>query len=191
MLDSQSPRLLHIASHGFFLPDADAFFCADFIQGEFWIKNNRPVLPANPLLYGGLALAGANGDDGARVGLATAYEMQGMNLRNTELVSLSACETGIGGVTIGGGVRGLRQVILQSGARRLVSSLWKVPDKETADLMADFYKRLLKGETAASALRNAALYTRAMRLENGNPAAHPFFWGAFVLIGDPGKVVLK
>jgi CHAT domain-containing protein len=189
LLNARSPRFLHVATHGFFLDDPSLGFNADPFVRMAEFRAGQEVKVANPLLCSGLALAGSNCDNGIRAGLVTAYEMKAMNLWGTELVTLSACETGLGGTTTGGGVRGLRQVLLQAGARRVVSSLWRIPDRETADLMEAFYRHLLAGQPSASALRKAMLEVRAARLD-GNPDAHPFFWGGFILIGDPGPVAI-
>jgi CHAT domain-containing protein len=121
--------------------------------------------------------------------LATAYEIQGLDLSGTELVVLSACESGLGVTTVGSGIRGRRQGFLQAGARRIVSSLWKVPDAETAELMENFYHRLLEGQPAGTALNGAMRTVRDRRLEV-HGTAHPFFWGGFVLVGDPARIAI-
>ena len=94
---------------------------------------------------------------------------------------------GLGGITAGGGVRGLTQSLLQSGARRVLTSLWKIPDAAAVDLMTAFYERLLGGAAATTALTEAMLDVRMQRIES-QQSAHPFFWAGFVLIGDPGPV---
>jgi CHAT domain-containing protein len=132
-----------------------------------------------------LAFAGANSKDGHLKCVATAYELMGMDLWGTQIVTLSACETGLGGETVGQGVRGLQQSFLAAGARTVVVSLWRVPDKDTTTLMTAFYERVLKGERAAAALRQAMLAVRAQRKAAGQ-SQHPLHWGGFILIGDPG-----
>jgi len=135
-----------------------------------------------------LALAGANtwlkGQDPpeeAEDGLLTAEDVTGMDLLDTELVVLSACDTGLGEVHIGEGVMGLRRSFMLAGAKTLVMSLWKVPDKETRELMEDFYDRLLDGAPRAEALRKAQL---AMKAKHPNP----YYWGAFICQGDPSPI---
>ena len=189
LLTAQAPRILHIASHGFFLADPTMSYNADPLVRTEETVGGRKVIPPNPLLCSGLAMAGANGQFGVRDAIVTAYEMKWMNLWGTELVCLSACETGLGGTTTGGGVRGLRQSLLQSGAKRIVASLWKIPDQQTAQLMTAFYRRALLGRPAGESLREAMLEVRAVR-QDAESAAHPFFWGGFVLVGDPGCLQL-
>src|SRR5581483_10019796 len=138
----------------------------------------------NPLLRSGLALAGANiwlcgGSPPAEAedGLLTAEDVTGMDLLDTELVVLSACETGLGQVHVGEGVFGLRRAFAVAGAKRLVMSLWKVPDQQTKELMIDFYARVLDGQGVSDSLRGAQMAMMKRHLL-------PYFWGAFVCLGD-------
>src|SRR5262249_32897577 len=137
-----SPRILHLATHGFFLPDQKyqlgrqgfaVGWADDPNDGEGRLSG---PLMENPMLRSGLALAGANTwlkagnlPDEAEDGLLTAEEVTGLDLLNTELVVLSACETGLGQVRFGEGVIGLRRAVVLAGAKTLVMSLWKVPDE--------------------------------------------------------------
>jgi CHAT domain-containing protein len=172
-----APRVLHLATHG--------YFCED-------IGFTTHRLLENPLLRSGLALSGANRlrDRADKVagrvddGVLTAFEVSGLNLNGAELVVLSACESGVGQVTNGEGVYGLRRAFQCAGARTVVMSLWKVPDKETGDMMCTFYDKWLSGLTKKEALRQSALgILNACRAKNG--IAHPLFWGGFVLVGQP------
>lgn len=185
----RSPRILHLATHGFWLDEAqrDPNEHSGFSNhGEMpW-----PVAPGvtNPLLRAGLALAGINTwvregvlPPDAEDGLLTAEDVSGLDLLATELVVLSACETGLGEVRTGEGVFGLERAFTLAGTKTLVMSLWSVPDDATRELMQDFYTRILSGEGRADALRNAQ---RAMKAKSPDP----YFWGAFVCQGDPGPL---
>ena len=146
----------------------------------------------DPLLRSGLVLAGANNllevqdrITGVDDGWLTANEITAMDLDGTELVVLSACETGLGDLEIGQGVRGLRQAFLYAGAKTLLISLFKVPDTATQQLMHRFYEALSQGKNKLASIREARLETiRARRAESG--AAHPFFWASWVFVGAPG-----
>jgi CHAT domain-containing protein len=110
-----------------------------------------------------------------------------MDLIGTDLVVLSACETGLGEVQAGEGIYGLRRAFIIAGARTLIVSLWKVPDNATKELMVGFYQRMLQGEKKAAALRETQReIIRKLRKEGRQ--ALPYLWGAFVCIGDPGAM---
>jgi len=193
-----SPRILHLATHGFFLPDQQRDLNREgrgfgFDFGEFsGVKDglgrfSGPMME-NPMLRSGLALAGANTwlkagnpPEEAEDGLLTAEDVTGLDLLATELVVLSACETGLGRVHVGEGVFGLRRAFVLAGAKTLVMSLWKVPDEPTRELMEAFYARLLAGQGRAEALREAQLVMKAKYPD-------PFYWGAFICQGDPSPL---
>ena len=170
-------RILHIATHGFFLKDnelpAAALRTATFSQAPVPVGEN-------PLLRSGLALAGANlrrsGEQ--EDGILTAAEVAQMDLRGTQLVVLSACETGLGDVQNGEGVYGLRRALVLAGAETQVASLWKVADEATKDVMVEYYRRLLNGEGRSEALREAQ-----RTMINSKTRSHPYYWAAFVPIG--------
>jgi CHAT domain-containing protein len=188
---SPSPRILHIATHGFFLEDQKP----DPSRAPLEPERPGPIMGSspgrlshaleNPLLRSGLALAGANTwlqDEPlpaeAEDGILTAEDVSGLDLLGTDLVVLSACETGLGEVQVGEGVFGLRRAFVLAGAKTLVMSLWKVPDQHTQELMEDFYRRILMGEPRADALRSAQLAMKARHPE-------PLYWGAFICQGEP------
>jgi CHAT domain-containing protein len=190
----RSPRILHLATHGFFLPNQErdpgweglnSGLLGDLV--DRWGRLSGP-LPEDPLLRSGLALAGANTwlRDGhlpaeAEDGLLTAVDVSSLDLLGTELVVLSACDTGLGEVHVGEGVFGLRRSFVLAGAKTLVMSLWKVSDETTQELMEDFYRRILAGRPRAEALREAQLSMKAKHPD-------PYCWGAFICQGDPGPL---
>ncbi|MFO0762408.1 MAG: CHAT domain-containing tetratricopeptide repeat protein [Byssovorax sp.] len=168
------PKVLHLATHGFFLPPPGAEASEK--------ASARPVPLADPLLRSGLALALANEreSEGGQDGILTAREVAtGLDLSGTKLVVLSACETGIGDVREGDGVHGLRRALVLAGAETMVMSLWKVDDLSTRNLMVGYYRRLVAGGGRSEALRQVALDVLA------EPAhAHPYFWASFIVSGD-------
>ncbi len=168
-----APRILHIATHGFFLEDAGASTSA--VRGAKAVGTIE-----NPLVRSGLALAGANRRDGKPDdGILTALEAANLNLWGTKLVVLSACDTGVGEVKNGEGVYGLRRAFVLAGAESLVMSLWAVSDSETRRLMADYYKNLKTGMGRGAALRQAQI--AMMKKDNFQ---HPFYWAAFIQSGE-------
>jgi len=156
-----TPRILHIATHGFFLEDS-----AGRIE--------------NPLLRSGLALTGANlSKTGSEDGILTALEAANLNLWGTKLVTLSACDTCIGEVKNGEGVYGLRRAFFLAGAETLVMSLWPVSDRVTREMMTAYYSGLRKGLGRGEALRRARL---EMLKRKGRE--HPFYWASFIQSGQ-------
>lgn len=170
------PRVLHIATHGFFLGENEAATetRAGTRLGK-WVAN-----VANPLLRSGLALAGANqGKSGDDDGILTALEAAGLDLWGTKLVVLSACDTGVGEVKNGEGVYGLRRAFVLAGAESALMSLWPVSDSSTSDLMIGYYKALQQGQGRGEALRQ----TQLQMLQNKD-RQHPFYWASFIQSGE-------
>lgn len=152
-----SPAILHIATHGFFVEDFASL--------------------VNPMIRSGLVMAGVRqrDKDQREDGILTAYEATNLNLENTSLVVLSACDTGLGEIRNGEGVYGLQRAIIVAGANNLMMSLWKVDDEATALLMGEFYDNWLNGENQ-SAFRKAQMVLRQKYPD-------PYYWGAFIMLG--------
>lgn len=169
------PRILHVATHGFFLNDQQVLTVK-----PVGFSHETVPLGENPLLRSGLALAGANlrhsgtNDDG----ILTAAEVAQLDLVGTQLVVLSACDTGVGIVENSEGVYGLRRALVLAGAQSQLVSLWNLADVATQELTLEYYQHLLKGEGRSRALRAAQLAMLA------NPErAHPYYWAGFIPIG--------
>jgi tetratricopeptide (TPR) repeat protein len=203
LMDKKAPIILHLATHGFFLKDQNTANIDSFNTGRGWQTAPLPepglsfpggvasiIDIENPLLKSGVVLAGANharetDNNDKNDGIVTAEEILGLNLHGTEMVVLSACDTGLGEVKSGEGVFGLRRAFTQAGAQSLVMSMWKVPDRETKELMVQFYENIYSGGmNRCQALRQAALNVmEVVRQRYGH--ADPRYWGAFVFMGEP------
>lgn len=175
-LSGNSPQIIHIATHGFFLPETEKKRKENALNNETTYK-----LVNDPLLRSGLVLSGGNYTwsgktpiDGVEDGIATAYEISQLNLSNTELVVLSACETALGDIKGSEGVFGLQRAFKMAGVKKMIVSLWQVPDKETAELMTAFYGYWMKGKTINDAFTQAQTDMRKKYI--------PFYWAAFVLV---------
>ena len=165
------PKVLHIASHGYFQPNTEK---------NFNLKS--------PLYRSGLLLSGAgnthnykeditlNAQQGNEDGVLTAFEAMNLNIENTDLVVLSACETGLGEIQNGEGVYGLQRAFIVAGAKSLIISLWQVNDEVTQELMIDFYRNWLNGHSK----RKAFIETQRL-IKSKYPS--PYYWGAFVFVG--------
>jgi MYXO-CTERM domain-containing protein len=178
---ARAPWILHLATH--------AYFGAQDCAGQ-------PQATDNPLLAAGLALAGANAcqDGSGGDGVLTGEELAGLDLYGTQLVVLSACDTGIGTLAlrdenrligIRDGVHGLRRALMLAGAETQVVSLWKVNDLATQELIVAYYRALLEGRGRAEALRQVQL--DMLRSEE---RAHPYYWASFVVVGMDGPLRL-
>jgi CHAT domain-containing protein len=171
-----APSILHIASHAFFLPEngtAPAAAVAD-------TRSMTPTVQSpNPLLRSGIALAGANLSRPGDPGILTALEASTLNLWGTRLVTLSACDTGVGDVKNGEGVYGLRRAFFVAGAESLVMSLWPISDQVTRAVMTRYYTAIARGEGRGAALRRAQVAMIADPRRH-----HPFYWAGFIQAGD-------
>ncbi len=179
----QAPKILHIATHGFFLQDvplvAPPDFSSTILQGtRSATPNIRPA--ENPLLRSGIALAGANRrSSGNEDGILTALEAAGLKLPGTKLVVLSACKTGLGDVQNGEGVYGLRRAFAIAGAESQLMSLWAVNDYRTNQLMVNYYQRLKNNVGRSEALRQTQL-----EMLQKPESQHPYYWAPFIPSGD-------
>jgi CHAT domain-containing protein/tetratricopeptide (TPR) repeat protein len=181
-------RVLHIATHGFFLEGG----CESALQRRSdATKQDETFLPAtaeNPLLLSGLALAGANRRASAMPdepdGILTAEEIAGINLDGVDWAVLSACDTGVGEIKVGEGVFGLRRAFQVAGAKTVIMSLWQVEDEMTRQWMGSLYREhFLSGKDTAESVRAASLQVLRKRRAK-HQSTHPFYWGAFIAAGD-------
>ncbi len=177
--EARNPSLVHIATHGFFITPKKS--------SRQVFGNDLSNIDNNVMLRSGLLLAGAEknlvsrmngqlgnpGDDG----VLTAFEVMNLNLDQTDLVVLSACETGTGDVRNGEGVYGLQRAFLLAGAKSIIMSLWKVDDAATQFLMTNFYS-----DWVTTSDRADAFYKTQLEVRKKYP--HPYYWGAFVVTGN-------
>ena len=174
--DVDSPKIFHIATHGFYTPEVTESDAARLTESE-------SALNENPLLKTGLLLKGAGDilnknkyNYNAESGILTAYEAMNLNLDKTDLVVLSACETGMGEVSNGEGVYGLQRAFLVAGAKALIMSMFKVDDEATQKLILTFYKKWLASGNLRQSFVDAKKELRTQYPD-------PIYWGAFMMIG--------
>jgi len=157
------PRVLHLATHGYFVNSDDS--------------TSKPMLRSGILLTGSENTLKGNYLNNEEDGILSASEGMNLNLDQTEIVVLSACETGLGEVVNGEGVYGLQRALHVAGARNVIMSLWNVNDQATSDLMVQFYTLWLDGTNKRDAFKKAQ-----MKLREKYP--EPYYWGAFVIMGE-------
>jgi CHAT domain-containing protein/tetratricopeptide (TPR) repeat protein len=180
-------RVLHLATHGFFLGGRCAS-ALDPSATSIPAGGSAKIARENPLLLSGLILAGANHRNVATLdqedGVLTAEEVATLNLSGVEWVVLSGCDTGVGELRVGEGVFGLRRAFQVAGTKTVIMSLWSVEDEATRQWMTALYEgRLMKKLSTADAVREASLAVLRQRRVKGL-SAHPFYWAGFVAAGD-------
>ncbi|MEO8764979.1 MAG: CHAT domain-containing tetratricopeptide repeat protein [Ginsengibacter sp.] len=172
---NQSPEILHIATHGFYIPPAKTGSNANTDQDQ----------TDYPLLRSGFLLSGANVfwnridtfSTKHEDGIVTAQEIANLNFSNTKLLTLSACQTALGDINNNEGVFGLQRAFKIAGVKEMLITLWQIPDKETKELMGHFYQYVFEGRSYYDALREAQLF---MKGKYPDPAV----WAGFELIGE-------
>ncbi len=175
----KSPYVLHIASHGFFLESQNTVQVNPYLFSSG--PKGKESSPEDPMFRSGLLLSSPLIDSNTQQGnqedgILTAYEAMHLSLDNTEMVVLSACETGLGAVHNGEGVYGLQRALKIAGAQTILMSLWKIDDKATQELMRTFYIEWLNSGNKREAFRKAQI-----KLRKAYP--NPYYWGAFVMVG--------
>jgi CHAT domain-containing protein len=185
-------RWLHIATHGWFAPDTISSWTdrTDLDERSPGVARSASSKHGmSPMLLCGLAFAGANAPVdslGQMPGLLTADELSTLDLSSCELAVLSACDTNVGERRAGQGVASLQRALQMAGARSAITSLWKVPDEATKELMVDFYRRLwVEKKPKWQALWEAKKALREMKDEHGAPKYTTRDWAAWVLTGAP------
>jgi CHAT domain-containing protein len=171
-----SPKIFHIATHGFYTPSVEVSEATQMTESE-------TEMAENPLLKTGLLLKGAGDvrnkskyNYNIESGILTAYEAMSLNLDQTDLVVLSACETGLGDISNGEGVYGLQRAFLVAGAKTLIMSMFKVDDEATQKLILSFYRKWLTSGNLRKSFVDAKMELRIEYPE-------PYYWGTFMMIG--------
>lgn len=174
-------RVLHLATHGFFLE-------GDCDSGDDEAKRVAASRRSDPLALSGLVLSATNQDGtdaagSAQARILTSQEIASLDLSGVEWAVLSACDTGVGRVQDGEGVLGMRRAFSIAGAGTVIMSLWEVEDAGTVEWMKALYGARLAGVSTADAMRSAGRSVIDRRRAEGR-TTHPFYWGAFVAAGD-------
>ncbi|GAB5565951.1 MAG: hypothetical protein Wins2KO_30140 [Winogradskyella sp.] len=177
-INGNSPNVIHIATHGFFYENPKTTNTSIDVSNTNVFKSSEDPLLRSGLIFSGANYAWLNGNNPyeSEDGILNALEISNLDLSNTALVILSACETGLGDIDGSEGVYGLQRAFKMAGVDILMMSLWEVPDKETAEFMQRFYSNWLSGENVRTAFRNTQLSMSKTYKNN------PEKWAAFVLI---------
>ncbi|MDQ3018066.1 MAG: CHAT domain-containing protein, partial [Bacteroidota bacterium] len=176
--DHVSPSILHISTHGFFFPQPDASISDSRLSEDYVFKLSNHSMLRSGLLFSGVNPYWLQTKEStySNEGILTAYEISQLKLDHTNLVVLSACETGLGDIKGFEGVFGLQRAFKIAGANQVITSLWQIPDFQTYELMDLFYKGYLEQKLSArQALKFAQDKMRQKRYE-------PFYWAGFVLM---------
>jgi len=191
LMTARAPRIVHVAGHGFLLPLEELKPRVPFSlvrslapregrtlnltrnQDELWMRSGLllATTPPSPPVSSA----------GPWDGLATAYEIMTADMRGTEIVTLSACETGVGQVYGRSGLASLQSAFLNAGADSVVAALWRIDSRSTVTWMETFYRNLLAGKSRLEAQRAATVRTRT-------DYPHPYHWAPFVLMGERGAL---
>ena len=173
--NSVGKRIIHVATHGFYLENV----CQDVLENDITLQK---YYSQNPLLSSGLffAEAGKKESDGED-GILTAYEISSLNLFGTDLMVMSACETGLGKVSEGEGIYGLRRSVQLAGVKTIVISLWQIPDNSTGYIMKNLYSSL---GTDYTDIMTDICRKMLKKLRRKGSVDHPYTWGSFIAIGD-------
>lgn len=176
-LSNQAPEIIHIATHGFFFSKKNKDEKSENSYSEVFKKNENPLFRSG-LIFSGANFSWKNGKSlkGSDDGILTGYEISLLNLSNTKLAILSACETGLGDIENNEGVYGLQRAFKMAGVQNLVMSLWRVPDLETSEFMKLFYKNLFAGHS----INDAFYYTQATMKNKYKSEAYK--WAAWILV---------
>lgn len=178
--ESGGKRIIHLATHGFFVDEE----CRRKLSGH---SHSSESIGENPMLQSGFVLAGANlrntWPDSTDIedGIVTAEEVAALELNTTDLVVLSACETGLGNIKAGEGVFGLRRAFQLAGVRTIISTLWQVEDQDAADLASGL---LEAGYPLTSSSVRAATLNRLWARRTSGLSDHPYYWAGFIVTGD-------
>lgn len=175
-LDSNAPALIHIATHGFYIPQEKD------VTSSFFNGLHSYTQKDYSMLYSGLLFAGGNNawtgkeiEEGVEDGILTADEISRLDLSGNKLIVLSACDTGLGDIDNVDGVFGLQRGLKRAGVKTILMSLWKVPDEETKELMTIFYRKLLEGNSPRRSLELAQEHIK-------NSGKSPYYWAGFLLL---------
>lgn len=176
-IDGHSPEILHLATHGFVIDTKEKASGKKIMENTFVYNNTEDFQ-----LWCGLMLSGSNNAwtgkfnlENVEDGILTADEISRLDLSNTKLVVLSACETARGKIDRFEGVLGLQRAFKKAGAQTIVMSLWKVPDESTSILMTEFYRNLMDGIEIHQALKNAENKVKELYPD-------PYYWAGFIIL---------